>query len=182
MLMSWFISRSNGSRSGSLINEHLQPVKWECCVKFSDAKCSQLPEVAFEADVHSDIQLPFATGIQPATLIEVVAPWLLFLAFHGVMVKRRTTCFESQSMDEAATRTLTIRGIAKSQSPTRSRCSHWRNSPLKPTLSSILKLAMTHRSISSLVHREKQRLYLMIFSPLISHSGGSDCVMLWSPG
>jgi hypothetical protein len=74
MLMSWFISRSNGSRSGSLINEHLQPVKWECCVKFSDAKCSQLPEVAFEADVHSDIQLPFATGIQPATLIEVVAP------------------------------------------------------------------------------------------------------------
>ena len=32
------------------------------------------------------------------------------------------------------------------------------------------------------VHREKQRLYLMIFSPLISHSGGSDCQMISKMG
>ena len=33
------------------------------------------------------------------------------------------------------------------QSPIRSISSHWRNSPLKPMLSAIWKLAMTHRSI-----------------------------------
>ena len=41
-------------------------------------------------------------------------------------------------------------GIAsanRDQSPIRSSCSHWRNSPLRPILSAIWKLAMTHRSI-----------------------------------
>jgi hypothetical protein len=37
-----------------------------------------------------------------------------------------------------------------SQSPTRSRSSHWRYSPSNPMLSAIQKLAMTHRSISLL--------------------------------
>ena len=32
-------------------------------------------------------------------------------------------------------------------SPTRNKCSHWRKSPLKPMLSAIRKLEMTHRSI-----------------------------------
>jgi hypothetical protein len=41
-------------------------------------------------------------------------------------------------------------GIAsanRDQSPIRSSCSHWRNSPLKPMLSATWKLAITHRSI-----------------------------------
>ena len=44
-------------------------------------------------------------------------------------------------------------GIVKDnrdQSPISKRCSHWRKSPLKPMLSATRKLAMTHRSISSL--------------------------------
>ena len=36
---------------------------------------------------------------------------------------------------------------SRDQSPIRSRSSHWRNSPLKPMLSAIWKLEMTHRSI-----------------------------------
>jgi hypothetical protein len=40
-----------------------------------------------------------------------------------------------------------IASAKRDQSPIRSRCSHWRNSPVKPMLSAILKLAMTHRSI-----------------------------------
>src|SRR6476619_5356773 len=36
------------------------------------------------------------------------------------------------------------------QSATRKKCSHWRNSPLKPMLSATRKVAMTHRSISLL--------------------------------
>ena len=40
-----------------------------------------------------------------------------------------------------------IASAKRDQSPIRSRCSHWRNSPLKPMLSAIWKLAMTQRSI-----------------------------------
>ena len=39
---------------------------------------------------------------------------------------------------------------SRDQSPIRSGCFHWRNSPLNPMLSATRKLAMTHRSISSL--------------------------------